>query len=129
MQRKKRDTEKNVTAKSKSPDELSNKHHYLTDMKSQFAIQHARSHSRSAFIEAMKKQMQHVDPEDLKIKKVAFMEHICKNCDNLVIPREGLMKGQTLCVCDDKKNPKVPHVHATQLHFHCSTNQFKLKIK
>ena len=37
------------------------------------------------------------------------------------------MKGKILCVCDDKKNPKVPHVHATQLHFKCSTNQFENK--
>lgn len=54
-------------------------------------------------------------------------ERICRNCKNYIIPREGLMKGKTLCVCDDKKNPKVPHVHATQPHFHCSTNQFEAK--
>lgn len=53
------------------------------------------------------------------------VDRVCGNCKNCIIPREGMMKGQILCVCDDKKNPKVPHVHATQLHFHCSTNQFR----
>ena len=55
------------------------------------------------------------------------VDRVCGNCKNCIIPREGYMKGQILCVCDDKKNPKVPHVHATQLHFHCSTNQFEAK--
>lgn len=53
--------------------------------------------------------------------------HICEHCKNCIIPKEGFMKGKILCVCDDKKNPKVPHVHATQLHFKCSTNQFENK--
>ena len=53
--------------------------------------------------------------------------HICEHCKNCIIPKDGFMKGKILCVCDDKKNPKVPHVHATQLHFKCSTNQFENK--
>ena len=53
--------------------------------------------------------------------------HICEHCKNCIIPKAGFMKGKILCVCDDKKNPKVPHVHATQLHFKCSTNQFENK--
>lgn len=53
--------------------------------------------------------------------------HICEHCKNCIIPNAGIMKGKILCVYDDNKALKGLHVHGVQLHFKCSTKQFKNK--